>query len=147
MKKKLIILFGILLLLVGCKHEKFYLEDNLYENNTITDITVKELKKLEKDKKNFALFVYLPGCTSCAEFKEVLTEFHNDNKVEFYSISITECDDTSVSDNIKFAPSMLLYEDGKVVAYLDATSDEDKPKLTEVSSFKSWLEEYIYITK
>lgn len=147
MKKRLLILVGVLLLLVGCKQEKFYLEENLYENNTIIDITVKELKKLEKDKKNFALFVYLPGCTSCAEFKEVLNDFHKDNKVEFYSISITECDDTSVSDTIKFAPSMLLYEDGKVVAYLDATSDEDKLALTEVNSFKTWLEKYIYITK
>ena len=147
MKKKLLILVGLLLLLVGCKQEKFYLEDNLYENNTITDITVKEFKKLEKDKKNFAIFVYLPGCTSCAEFKEVLTEFNKDNNIEFYSISITECDGTSILDNIKFALSMLLYEKGEVVAFLDATSDEDKPELTDVNSFKTWLNEYIYITK
>lgn len=147
MKKKIILLVMLVLMLVGCKHDKFYFEDELYENGTITEISVKELKKLEKEKKNFGLFVYLPGCTSCAEFKEVLNEYIKDNKIEFYAISILECEDTSVSKKIKFAPSMMLYHEGKVVEYLDSSTNEDKPPLTEVQAFIDWLEENIYVTK
>lgn len=147
MKKKLLILSIFLLILVGCKQEKFYLEDNLYEKSAITEIDVDTFKELEKDKKEFAIFVYLPGCTSCAQFKEVLEEFCENYQLEFYSISINDVKNTSILEHIKYAPSMLIYKDGKVVDALDATSDDDKAELTEVDSFKTWLEEYIYITK
>ena len=147
MKKKICLLVALVLLLVGCKPEKFYLEDELYEKSAITEIDVDTFKKLEKDEKEFAIFVYLPGCTSCAKFKEVLSEFDEANKIEFYTISITEVKGTSILDNIEFAPSMLIYKDGKVVDALDATSDKDKSALTTVDGFTKWLEEYIYLTK
>ena len=79
MKKFLVIIF-LALLLVGCgkdeekKIEKFYLEDSHYGNAAITEITLEELETLEKEKKNFGVFVYLPGCTSCAQFRTVLEE-------------------------------------------------------------------------
>ena len=147
MKKKLFFLVAIVLLLVGCKQEKFYLEDELYEKATITDISVEEFEKLESEDKSFLLFVYLPGCTSCAAFSEVITEFHENNQVEVYSISINEVKDTTIMKHIKYAPSLFIFNKGKVVDCLDATSDKDKPMLTEVNSFKSWLEEYVYLTK
>lgn len=148
MKKKLIIIITLVLLLVGCgKVEKYYLEDELYDKGEVTEITVDKLKELEKEKKNFAVFVYLPGCTSCAQFSEVLYEFVGDNSINFYKISILETDGTSVSDTIEYAPSLILYKGGKVVAHLDATSDEDKPALTNVDSFKSWLEKYVFFEK
>lgn len=147
MKKKVAILIGLVLLLVGCKQEKFYLEKNLYEKSAITEIDLDTFEKLEREEKEFAIFVYLPGCTSCAQFREVLEEFGKDNTIEFYAISINDVKDTSIMKKIKYAPSMLLYKDGKVVDYLDATSDNDKGALTNVNSFKEWLEEYIYLSK
>ncbi|MBQ8659913.1 MAG: hypothetical protein IJ475_03665 [Bacilli bacterium] len=146
--KKFLVLIVLSLLLVGCgKVEKFYLEDELYNEGVITEIDVDKLHTLEEEKKNFAVFVYLPGCTSCAEFRTVLDEFVLDNKIEFYTISITKAKGTSIDDAIEYAPSLILYKEGKVVSYLDSTSDKDKPALTNVDSFKKWLETYIYLTK
>ena len=148
MKKKLLIIVTLVLLLVGCgKVEKFYLDDEHYTTGVLTDIDVETFEQLEKDGKNFALFVYLPGCTSCAEFRAVLEDFIVDNDIEFYTISILDVKETSIMDSIEYAPSMMLYKDGKLVDYLDATSDEDKPALTNVDSFKIWLEEYVYLEK
>ena len=146
MKKKLLLLVAIVILLVGCKQEKFYLEDVHYGNGVITDIDKKELKLLEKEKQNFAVFVYLPGCSSCAEFRTVLTEFVEEKNIEVYSISITDVDGTGV-DKVEYAPSLVLYNEGKVVDLLDSASDEDLPYFKEVSSLKEWLEEYIYLEK
>lgn len=146
--KKLFVIIILTILLVGCgKVEKFYLDDNSYEKGIITEITLDEFKTLESGKNSFAVFVYLPGCTSCAQFKNVLEDFVENNKIQFYSISILDVADTSIDEVVEFAPSMVLYKEGKVVSYLDSVSNDDKPALTNVDSFKMWLEEYVYLEK
>ena len=146
--KKLLLVIVLTLLLVGCgKVEKFYLEDELYEKAVITEIDVEKLENLEKEEKNFALFVYLPGCTSCAAFRTVLEDFVVDKNMEIYTISILDAENTSADEVIEYAPSLILYNEGKVVDYLDSTSNDDKPALTTVDGLEKWLDEYIYLTK
>ena len=91
--------------------------------------------------------MYLPGCTSCAQFRTVLEEYTVDKNIEFYTISIKEVKDSSIDEVVEYAPSLALYKDGKVVSYLDSLSNEHIPALTTVEGFNSWLEEYIYISK
>lgn len=146
--KKVLLIIALSILLVGCsKQEKFYLEDNLYNQGVITEVDSSKIEQLEQEEKNFAVFVYLPGCTSCAAFREVLDDFIVENKMEIYAISILDAKETSINDTIEYAPSLILYNKGKVVSYLDSTSDKDKPALTTVDGLKTWLEKYIYLTK
>lgn len=151
--KKFFLIIILTLVLVGCgkeenkKIEKFYLEDSHYGNAAITEITLEELETLEKDKKNFGVFVYLPGCTSCAQFRTVLEEYTVNNNIEFYTISILDAKDSSIDEVIEYAPSLVLYKDGKVVSYLDSVSDEHISALTTVDGFNTWLEKYIYLSK
>ena len=146
--KKFILLIVLTIMLVGCgKVEKFYLDDEFYSQGVITEMDVSKLEEFEKDERNFVVFVYLPGCTSCAAFRTVLDEFILDNKIEIYSMSILDAKGSSIDDNVEFAPALVLYNKGEVVDFLDSTSDDDKPALTSVNGLKKWLEEYIYLTK
>ncbi len=147
--KKLLFIVTIMLLLVGCekKQEKFYLDEEYYEGNEIKEITKKEFQKLEKDKANFGVFVYLPGCTSCAKFNEVLTEFTEDKNMTFYKIAIGDAKNTSIDDTIEYAPSLILYNEGEVVTFLDSMSDEHIKPLTTVNGLEEWLKKYIYLEK
>lgn len=148
MKKNLLLIVAIMLLLVGCgSKEKFYLEDSYYGDNKLIEINNDDLKKLEEDKKDFVLFVYLPGCSSCVEFKTVLEDFLTENNININYISILDTDGTSVENKVKFAPSFMVYKDGKVVDLLDSNSDEDLSYFKSAESFKNWLEKYIYLSK
>ena len=146
MKKKSLVLIAIVLMLVGCKVEKFYLDDKHYEEVGIVEIDNKELKKLENDKNNFGIFVFLPGCSSCAEFRTVLDEFTSANNMMFYSISIQDVDGTA-AEKLEYAPSFILYKEGKVVDMLDPASDDDTSYYKDANKFKEWLDEYIYLEK
>ena len=158
MKKKLIAILLICLIIFGCdkKEEKkepekktpqitepFNLDSELYNSTEIFDIDSEELKSLEQDKKNFALFVYSPGCLSCAAFREVLEDFVDEYQISFYSISTPEMKKTNVSEYITYAPTIVVFKDGEIVAYLDAIADEDLPYYETVDNFKEWFTKYI----
>lgn len=145
--KKVFVTLVLLIILVGCGNKKFYLDEEHYEKGVITSITRDELNKLEKDKKNFMVFVYLPGCTSCAEFRSVLEGYIEENTLEFYTIAINDLKDSVILDHIEFAPSLVLYKEGKIVDALDAASDKDKAALTTEDGLVDWLDDYIYLTK
>ena len=145
--KKILLIIIVLFVLVGCGNKKFYLDDEYYQEGVITNITIDDLNKLEKDEKNFMVFVYLPGCTSCAQFRSVLEGYIEDNNLEFYTISINDLKGSVILDYIEFAPSLVLYKEGKIVDALDAASDDDKPALTTEAGLIDWLDDYIYLTK
>ncbi len=146
MKKKLLVLIAMVLMLVGCKPEKFYLDEEHYDSEGIVEIDNKELKKKEKNEDNFGIFVFLPGCSSCAEFKTVLNEFTEDEDMMVYSISILDVKGTQ-AEKLEFAPSFIVYKEGKAVDMLDPASNDDMPYFKSVDKFEEWLEEYVYLEK
>ncbi len=63
-----------------------------------------------------------------------------------YSISILDVDGTE-AEELEYAPSFILYKNGKVVDMLDPASDEDTAYFKSSDKLKEWLEEYIYLEK
>ena len=151
MKKsfKVLILFLLLALCIACgkkepaKIEPFDLKDEYYEEGNISEIALEDLQDLIENKESFVVSVYLPGCSSCAAFREVLDEFIKDNKLLIYSSQIKDAKQTEIGDKIKYAPSFVVFKEGKVVAYLDAESNDDKSVYETVDNFKTWLTKYI----
>ena len=146
MKKILLVLLSILLL-TGCKQEKFYLEDKYYENSNLIEPTTEEVNELFNNKESFAAFVYTPGCISCAEFEKVTDEFRKENNIVFYHIKSEVSKETKIHEKVIYSPSAILVKDGEIIAYLDATSDKDLDVYKSKDNFKSWLEKYIYLEK
>ena len=145
--KKLLLVLLTCLCLTGCKQDKLYLEDKYYQSNELIEPTVEEVNKLFEDKESFAAFVYTPGCISCAEFEVVTNEFRENNNIVFYHIKQEVANETKIHDKVLYSPSAILVNKGKIVAYLDATSNDDLNYYKSADSFKTWLEQYIEIEK
>lgn len=145
--KKILLVLLILLTLTGCKQEKFYLEDKYYEGNNLIEPTVEDVNELFENKESFAAFVYTPGCVSCAEFEKVTNEFRKNYNIVFYHIKSEVAKETQIHEKVIYSPSAILVKDGKIVSYLDATSDKDLEHYKTMDNFKVWLEKNIYIEK
>ena len=147
MKKclKLLLVFAIALTCLACekKVKPFDLPDKYYEESKVEELDLDGLNKLIDDKESFGLYVFLPGCSACSDFKKVLDEFQKDNKLTFYSTEIANAHKTELKEKFKYAPSFVIYKEGKIVAYLDYASDKDKKYYKNVDNFKEWLTKYI----
>lgn len=154
MKKyfKVLILLLAVTLCLACnkkkeevKIEPFDLPASFYEKSEITDIELDKLNELIDNKESFIVYVYLPGCSSCAAFKEVLEEFQKTNTLSFYATQIKYAKETEIGEKIKYAPSFVVFKEGKVYGYLDAESDKDKAFYESAAEFKNWITKYINI--
>lgn len=150
MKKLLSILLVFSLFLVSCKEkiEKFSLSEEYYtsENKGLNKVDNYDQIQLAIDnQKSFAVYVFLSGCSTCRFFEPILEEYLDTNNLMFYSISITITNETdnSISEVVDLAPSVILFNQGKVVTFLDSTSNKHTDYYKSVEGFNEWFTTYV----
>ncbi len=156
MKKRLlriIILIVIILFLIVVIIERkfvqktsdfmFYLEEKYYGNSVFNEINSYELNDLINDKESFVIFIHQPFCSVSYEFNKLLTKFAEENKVSFYKVNFDEIKKTIMYDNIKYYPSFAIYNNGKLIDFLKADSDNDLNRYKNSEDFKNWFNSYI----
>ena len=79
--------------------------------------------------------------------KNISKETMDKYDLTFYSMGIWEAQNTYVYNTVKYAPSIIIIKDKKVIAYLDAESDEDLIKYQDSDEFEKWLDKYIHLKK
>ena len=119
--------------------------EDVRSDNMIEIETVEDLNSLINNKKTFLLYVYLPGCVSCASFKPIVEEFMEVNEITIYELNYKEVEDKDniIKQSINYAPSLFIFEEGKLLSYLDPVSDNDKEKYQNTENLSNWINEYI----
>ena len=154
MKKKvtisLLILFLISILIaniliINKKEKVFYLENSYYGKNNMTEININELNKLIDNKESFAVFVYQPLCITSTNFESILKDFLEEKKISIYKIAFSNIKNTKIGKTIKYYPSFIIYNKGKMIDFLEANKDEDIKYYTSKKEFESWFTKYIKI--
>lgn len=152
MKKKIIIGFLVLTILVisiismlfiNKNVKTFYLDDDYYGSSEIIEIGKDELYDLINKKESFAVFVYQPMCVTSADFESVLYSFLENKKISIYKISFSSIKNTEIGDIIKYYPSFIIYNEGKMVDFLEADKDEDVEFYTSEKGFEKWFTKYV----
>lgn len=154
MKKKIgFIIIGLVLVVgvflfffLGNKTPKrVYLSRKYYHEGERVEVTSKELKKLEND--TYLLFTYNSYCAFPISCDSIFEEALKSKKIDFMSIPFAEFRKTDFYKTVEYAPSMMIIQNNKVIAYLDADQEGDVEKYQDVNAFIKWLEKYIYLEK
>lgn len=129
------------------KIDKDNIDSAVEKSDFIKINNIEELNELENGKKTFPLFIFLSGCPTCAEFLPVVKEYSTNKGIQMYSLDLNDVwgSDNSVTDRIKYAPSMFIYKDGEVIAYLNSSNDEDKQYYKSSDKLSDWFDTHINI--
>jgi len=150
MKKKilgislLVVLFLIVLIFILIpKNKTIELSKEYYkeEKGNLVEITKKELPK----GKNYLLFTYNNYCNFPIPCDEVFQTFAEEEKIDILAMPFAEFKKTTLYEKVKYAPSILVVNNNKVIAYLDANSDKHLDLYQDEKKFKKWIEQYIII--
>lgn len=154
MKKKIFICLVIILLFAVIiitllfinktnNNTQFYLEKDYYSFSDMKEIKIDELNSLINKKESFVVFVYQPMCVTSSDFENILFEFLKDNQIIFYKIAFSDIDNTNIGKSVKYYPSFLIYNKGKLVDFLEANKDEDIDYYTSKDGFQKWFSKYV----
>lgn len=113
---------------------------------SFSEINKDNFKEITNNNEYTLIFVYLKGCSACNAFKTIIydTKAYNDlavYQIEYKNLSTLNLD----IPDLKYAPSLIVVKDGKVLDYLDSSSDEDKTFFKEAYSLSKWLSNYMDI--
>ncbi len=147
MKKIYYLLICILILMTtACTKQidKVTLDNKYYNNGEFINVNSEELSSLEDD--SFILYTYNNYCAFAKPCEDVFKEFMTKYKIDFLSIKFEDFKNTKYYNKIKYAPSIIIINKGKIISYLDPNSDDDLNKYQDFNDFETWLTKYIEIS-
>lgn len=151
MSKKIIILIISLLLSSGCMNKinqnddiKRYYLDNLYYNRG-NFINIENLDNINSN--NYILYIYNSSCSMKVPCEDIFKKFMDKYNIDFLSMHFDDFKKTNLYNKVKYAPSILIIIDNKIVSYLDSNSDEDLKRYQDEIEFEKWMNKYIFFEK
>lgn len=150
MKKKLIlvillIIISISIIMFLSKSNKLNLSSEYYNKGILKEITKQELSSKLNSNETFILFTYNNFCTFKISCDEIFNETAKKLNITILKIPFSDFKDTSLYNNVKYAPTIMIIHKGKIVSYLDPEKDDDLPKYQDINEFIKWLKEYLNI--
>ena len=144
-KFSIVIIILLIFLISGCKNNRFYLEDKYYKEGKLIEINSNDFKKIEKE--SYILFTYNNYCKFSIPCDKVFEKFVKKYNISIVSIKYDEFKKISLNKKVKYAPSLIIVNKGKVIDFLDANSNNDVNKYQDLNELKAWINKYIYLNK
>ena len=146
MFKKILLFVACMYLLTSCSgNKKIYLSNEFYSEGNFKEINNDSINQY--NNKTYLLFTYNNYCSLPIPCDKIFLEVAKKNNISILSMPFSEFKKTVFYDTVKYAPSIIIVDEGKVIKYLDANKDEDLEKYQDVDKFEKWLNENIYLKK
>ncbi len=153
MKKQIFIIITTIIILVSLiatlffitRPSKFNLESKYYEKSEMIEIELDKLNSLIDEKKSFGIFLYQPNCNTSTDFSKVINQFQGKYKMSFYRIAFSNFKESKYGKEIKYYPSFVIFNKGKMVDFLESDKDEDTEAFTSSDGFTKWISSYVVL--
>ena len=147
---KYILIFLVLFVICGFIYwlsidKKFSLENKYYNNKGLVSVSSDNVDELVNSKKSFILFTYNNYCNFSIPCDEVFESVSKSSNVEILKINFMDFKNTLLYENVKYAPTVIIVNKGRIIDYLDANADEDIDLYQNEDKFKKWLSSYVNI--
>lgn len=123
--------------------EKFALSEEMYGQGGFQDITTEEFGQLVTEQKSFIVVAHMVVCPAEFPVTSIAKQLAREDDLVIYGLTEEEFKQTDLAKSIKYLPSVAVYRDGTLVAYLDAAADEDTEYYKTVDGLKRWLGRYL----
>lgn len=107
------------------------------------ELPAEEYEELAKAKKSFVVFVDQDGCTTADRLREYVARCMTEMGILAYEMMFSELKETSLHEQVKYYPSVVVVDKGAVRAYLRADSDDDAEAYNNYDAFKEWMRKYL----
>lgn len=148
----LVIIAGCALLLAavafgvrdGWFEGKVVLGEEYYgEFTDFNKLSAEEYEGLIEKKDSFIVFVDQAGCETADRTREFVRDWATEKKIKVQRIMFSEMKETSLHDSVRYYPSVVVINEGRVRVFLRADSDADAKMYNDYDSFKNWIEKYL----
>ena len=149
--RKFVVILGAVFLVIGAvgliitalSNQKFSLDSDQLGSTEYIDITGEEYEKLLHEKKSFLVFVDQSGCITAEGLRKNLEEIQKERNFKVYRIMFSDARETSMSEYVKFYPSLVIVGQGEIKSWLKADADEDTERYKTKVDLEDWLNKYI----
>ena len=125
-------------------NQKIILDEEYYSEETgLMELSTEEYENLREMKKSFVVFVDQDGCVTADRLREYVQDWSASVGVRAYRMMFGEAKNSSLHEYVKYYPSVVLIDKGKVRMYLRADSDEDAPMYNDYNEFETWIKKWI----
>ena len=109
------------------------------------------INNLMKNRKSFIIAIF-PDDTCYADtgdpsFLNNMRALAEENNLYYYYIGLLVYKQTDLYKQVKYAPTVIIVYKGKILAYLDAESDEHLKYAKDPNEFNKWFKSYVNVTK
>ena len=143
------IIFGLFFILrnraqqpVG-QSSAFSLSSEFYGHGEFQEINADKFAQLIKEKKSFVIVARMLFCPANMPMATNAESVSTEENITIFSLYQEQFKETELANTVKYLPTAAIYKEGKLVAWLDAESDDNLPYYKSPEGFKKWLEQYI----
>ena len=105
----------------------------------LVDITVEAYEEMISQGRSFLLFVDQDGCTTADKLRKIVKDYTKSVGGFAYRIMYGDLAGSSLSDTVKYYPSVAVVKDGQVVKALRSDADEDAGAYNNYDDFLTWV--------
>lgn len=147
--KKLVLLLISIVIIAGCfnkkinqndNKERIYLSSEYYNKGEFLEVD--NLDNLSD--KTYIVFTYNNFCNMSVPCEKIFESFMEKYSIDFLKISFENFKNSPFYNEVKYAPSVIIINNEKIISYLDANKDDDLQKYQDEKEFEKWLNNYIY---